>query len=169
MVDRYNSHTKTVYEFHGCFWHRCRTCHPQRTDVHPTLLDRTMDNVQDLVDKKQTLLQSLGYQVVEMWECLWNALKNTHRDLAEYLTHLNLQAPPREAFYGGRTYISTTEMKRTEKRFGTRPRSGNSPALNPLSQFITNCKPTMSFLHPISTSSWPLSRPVTPDTDSIKL
>ncbi|XP_068734550.1 uncharacterized protein [Montipora capricornis] len=95
----------SVYEFHGCFWHGCRTCHPQRTDVHPTMLDRTMDNVRDLVDKKRIFLQTLGYQVVEMWECSWNALKDSNQDLVDFLTHRDLQPPqePREAFYGGRT------------------------------------------------------------------
>ena len=105
IVDGYDADTKTVYEFHGCFWHGCRTCHPQRTDVHPTLLDRTMDDVRDLVDKKRLLLQTLGYKVVEMWECSWNALKDSNQDLANYLALRDLQVPlePQESFYGGRT------------------------------------------------------------------
>ena len=104
-VDGYDADTKTVYEFFGCFWHGCRTCHPQCTDVHPTLLDRTMDDVRALIDKKRTFLITLGYQFVGMWECTWNALKHTNQDVMDFLAHRNLQAPlePRDAFYGGRT------------------------------------------------------------------
>ena len=104
-VDGYDADTNTVYEFHGCFWHGCRTCHPQRTDVHPILMDRTMDDVRELVDKKRTLLQTLGYRVIEMWECSWEALKQSDPDITDYVTLLDLQSPlnPRDAFYGGRT------------------------------------------------------------------
>ena len=73
--------------------------------MHPTLLDRTMDDVRDLVDKKRLLLQTLGYKVVEMWECSWNALKDCNQDLADYLALRDLQVPlePQESFSGGRT------------------------------------------------------------------
>ena len=106
MVDGYDAKTKTVYEFYGFFWHGCRTCHPQRTDVHPTLLDQTMDDVRDLVDKKRMVIQTLRYQVVYMWECSWNTLKESNQDVSNLLAHRNLQAPlqPRDAFYGGRIH-----------------------------------------------------------------
>ena len=35
-VDGYDADTNTVYEFHACFWHGCRTCHPQRTMYTPS-------------------------------------------------------------------------------------------------------------------------------------
>ena len=92
-VDGYDADTKTVYEFYGCFWHGCRTCHPQRTDVHLTLLDRTMDDIRDLVDKRRTFLKTLGYQFVGMWECTWNALKEANQDIMDFLAHRNLQTP----------------------------------------------------------------------------
>ena len=86
-VDGYDTETNTV-----------RTCHP---DVHLTLLDRTMDDVRDVVDKKRVLLQNLGYHVVEMWESSWNTLKNSNQDLAEFIAHLDLQASNHH--YGGQT------------------------------------------------------------------
>ncbi|XP_068720877.1 uncharacterized protein [Montipora capricornis] len=123
-VDGYDADTKTVYEFCGCFWHGCRTCHPQRTDVHPTLLDRTMDEVRALVDKKRTFLINRGYQVVTMWECTWNTLKQTNQDIKDFLARQHLQAPlePRDAFYGGRTnavrlYAHVDEEKEEEIRY----------------------------------------------------
>ena len=89
------------FPFIRCFWHGYRACHPQRTDVHPTLLDWTMDEVRDLIDKKRVFLQNLGCQVVDMWECSCNALKNSNQVLA----HLDLQAPlePWEYLCGCRT------------------------------------------------------------------
>ena len=29
LVDGYDESTNTVYEFHGCLWHRCTTCFPR--------------------------------------------------------------------------------------------------------------------------------------------
>ena len=57
-VDGYNADTQPIYKFHECFWHRCQTCHPQHTDPHPKLLDRTMEDMRGLVDQKRMLFQS---------------------------------------------------------------------------------------------------------------
>ena len=64
-----------------------------------------MEDVRELVDKKRRLLQTLGYRVIEMWECSWEAHKQSNPDIADYVTLLDLQTPlnPRDAFYGGRT------------------------------------------------------------------
>ena len=74
-VNEYDPQTHTAYEFNGCYWHGCRTCHPQRTETHERLLDRTMDDVREIVDDKQALLQACGYNLVEMWECEWASPK----------------------------------------------------------------------------------------------
>ena len=83
-----------------------------------------MDDVRDLVDKKRTLLQTLGYQVVEMWEYSWNVHKDSNQELAEYLAHRDLKAPlePREAFYGDRSnairlYAQVKKEDREEIRY----------------------------------------------------
>ena len=64
-----------------------------------------MEDVRGLVDKKIKLLQTLGYRVIEMWECSWETLKQSNPDVTDYVTLLDLQTPldPRDAFYGGRT------------------------------------------------------------------
>ena len=43
--DGYDASTNTVYEFHGCFWHGCPKCHPQRTETHQRLLGVNMEGV----------------------------------------------------------------------------------------------------------------------------
>ena len=32
-ADGYDKTTKTVYLFQGCYWHGCRKCHPQNTEI----------------------------------------------------------------------------------------------------------------------------------------
>ena len=104
-VDGYDADTNTVYEFYGCYWHGCRTCHPQRTETHACLLDRSMDDVHTLVDRKRDLLLARRYRLAEILECQWTHLKPNDPDVASFVAELDLQAPlsPREAFYGGRT------------------------------------------------------------------
>ena len=59
-VDGYDADTNTVHEFYGCYWHGCRRCHPQRTETHARLFDRSMDDVRTLVDRKKTELLARG-------------------------------------------------------------------------------------------------------------
>ena len=75
FVDGYCQDTNTVYEFHGCFWHGCPHCYPTRNEKHVRLCDRTMHDVYEKTQQKINLLQALGYNVMEMWECEWARLK----------------------------------------------------------------------------------------------
>ena len=104
-VDGYDPQAHTAHEFYGCFWHGCRTCHPQRTKTHERLLDPTMDEDRRLVDDKRALLQARRYELVEIWECEWRVRKETNTDIVAFVARLDLQDPlnPRDAFYGGRT------------------------------------------------------------------
>ena len=104
-VDGYCKNTNTIFEFHGDFWHGCPTCFPQRDECHPKLLDRTFRDVYHVTQSKMTALKAKGYQVVEMWECHWNKLKQTDPQIKQFVAELNLIEPlqPRDAFFGGRT------------------------------------------------------------------
>ena len=104
-VDGFHPETGTVYEFHGCFWHGCPTCYPRRGEKHLRLDERTVQDVYEKTQAKMTLLRQKGYQVVEMWECQWDRLKQTHPDIQAYVDSLYLVPPlnPRDAFCGGRT------------------------------------------------------------------
>ena len=104
-VDGYCQETNTVYEFHGCFWHGCPQCYPTRNEKHLRLCDRTMQDVYEKSQQKINLLQALGYNVIEMWECEWTRLKQTSPDIQTYVDSLEFVDPrnPRDAFCGGRT------------------------------------------------------------------
>lgn len=59
----------TVYEFHGCYWHGCPICYPDRvTDIHPYHLDRTYATVYEQTLRREQALRDEGYNVVSIWE-----------------------------------------------------------------------------------------------------
>ena len=82
-VDGYHPETKTVFQFHGCFWHGCKQCYPkerkgpvqQKTKQGKVLarLDsqgqpmRRKDAYGLTLQRTQHLRDS-GYTVVEKWE-----------------------------------------------------------------------------------------------------
>ena len=74
-LDGYDPETHTAYEYHSCFWHGCRSCYPQRSDEHRRLIDRSMEDVRLLTERRKQCLLEKGYRVMEMWECQWNRLK----------------------------------------------------------------------------------------------
>ena len=104
-VDGFHPETTTVYEFHGCFWHGCPKCYPVRHEKHLRLLNRTMRDVYEKTRAKMTTLCQKRYNVIEMWECQWSQLKQTHPDIQTYVDSLQFVPPlnPRDAFCGGRT------------------------------------------------------------------
>ena len=86
-VDGYYAATRTVYEFHGCYWHGCPRCHLQRQETHARLLDRTMEDAYRTTQAKVQSLRDRGYTVVEMWECDW------HHPVLPYRTGEKLTFP----------------------------------------------------------------------------
>ena len=70
-VDGYDDVTKTMYKFQGCFYHRCRKCYPNRSEIHRSLKDRSMEDVYNYTQCKIMDLESRGYKVKQMCECQW--------------------------------------------------------------------------------------------------
>ena len=109
QVDGYNATTRTVYEFHGCFYHGCPHCLPNR-HVQIRMQDRqTPDDLYTRTQAKdQAILQS-GYSLQTMWECKGTRLKSERDDIQGFVDGLGLVdcLEPRDAFYGGRTEAVT--------------------------------------------------------------
>lgn len=104
-VDGYDKVTKTVYEFHGCFYHGCPTCFPNRENRYPKHDNMSMREIyQKTLDRNQSIRKA-GYQLVSLWECEWKHLKKSNSEITQFLnTHqLKSRLEPRDAFYGGRT------------------------------------------------------------------
>ena len=61
FVDGYDAETKTVYEFHGCFFHGCPKCFPgQRHKKHNCHADRTVSEVYEATCRKTNYLRQAG-------------------------------------------------------------------------------------------------------------
>ena len=107
FVDGYDPVTRTVYEFHGCLWHGCRSCYPRERDIKTSVnADRTLNEIYVATQVKMQTLRAAGYTVVEMWECQWKRqLEDKTSAASPFVQHLTLADPlqPREAFFGGRT------------------------------------------------------------------
>ena len=75
-VDGYSPRNKTIYQFHGCYWHGhiCllteKSCH--NSDDHDLLKARALRT-----EKITRYLKSIGYKVIEQRECEWYELKKT--------------------------------------------------------------------------------------------
>lgn len=104
-VDGFDSATKTVYEFNGCFYHGCPECFPQRDKKRSKLDDKTMRDVYESTRERIELIRKAGYRVTEMWECAWNRMKTEDPSIQAFVKSLRLTSrlEPREAFFGGRT------------------------------------------------------------------
>lgn len=96
----------TVYEFHGCLWHGCPRCFPnRRNETSLVNLDRTLQEMYEFTKQKCTRLRQSGYTVHEMWECDWEREIKTNVELQTFLKTFEIIPPlePRDAFFGGRT------------------------------------------------------------------
>jgi len=94
-VDGYDSTSKTVFEFHGCFWHGCPTCY-NRNEVN-AIRCKTYGELLDITHSKMQYLEGLAdvSEVVQIWECEWKTFKSgQERDSIE--TFLNNQFPLRD-------------------------------------------------------------------------
>ena len=82
-VDGYHPETKTVFQYHGCFWHGCKQCYPderrgfvQQKNKRGVLITRKdregqpmkRKDVYGLTLMRTQFLRDSGYKVVEKWE-----------------------------------------------------------------------------------------------------
>ena len=99
-VDGYCEETKTTYQFHGCYWHGCKTCYDGRT------INRfnqcKMEHLRDRTESIDFDLILAGYNPKSIWEHEFDSdpeMKNIQLD--EY--DLVEPVKARDGFFGGRT------------------------------------------------------------------
>ena len=104
-VDGYDQNTNTVYEFHGCFWHGCPKCYPDRDKQRHKMCDLSMRDVYQATIAKEDAMFAQGYSVVVMWQCEWERFKKEDETVRQLVESFELvsRLQPREAFFGGRT------------------------------------------------------------------
>jgi len=99
-IDGYCEQTKTMYQFHGCYWHGCNKCYEENTINRfnqysmKYLYNRTLA-IDELIKRK-------GYNLVTIWEHEFDGNKDMKNiTLNEY----DLVEPPKirqDGFHGGR-------------------------------------------------------------------
>ena len=69
-VDGYNHEKKLVLQYHGCRWHGCPKCYPDRNQIieHG---GKTVEELYQATVKRTAHLRKVGYKVVECWSCQW--------------------------------------------------------------------------------------------------
>ena len=91
FVDGYDAETKTVYQFHGCFFHGCPKCFPnsrqRKHNCHP---DRTISEVIEATCQKTKQLRQAGYTVIEKWEHDFEVEKKTNPTFIQLLKTFDL-------------------------------------------------------------------------------
>ena len=105
FVDGYDPLTRTAYEFHGCLYHGCPRCYPNRQAKHYAVPDRSVEELYQATLSKRMALLRAGYTIIEMWECEWDRVVDNEPAVSQFLRSFDLVAPlePREAFLRGRT------------------------------------------------------------------
>ena len=125
FVDGYCDETKTIYQFHGCFYHGCKKCYDG--DAYNQIVHERLFILRARTKRMTELFRQAGYKVVEKWECDYKeesqitAYHIKKISLGEFFTHLNLN--PRDALFGGRTspailyYDSQGDAKKRKVRY----------------------------------------------------
>lgn len=109
LADGYDEQTNTVFEFHGCRYHGCTRCFPNRKVTDPRT-GFTMDDLYNMTRRRSAAIRSAGYHLTEIFECEFDNQIQSDPDLAHFIKH-DFDVPPRmqlrDAFYGGRTSCFT--------------------------------------------------------------
>jgi len=112
-VDGFDNKSKTVYQYHGCFWHGCTKCYKDRETIN-NINHATMEDLYEKTIERSTSIKKAGYNLVEQWECDW-INSNTYKKMekADIVEPIN----PRDAFFGGRTNATKLRVKNTKMRY----------------------------------------------------
>jgi len=83
---------KTVYEFHGCYWHGCPTCMKDRYRLTATQFLTAKEAYEKTIERKE-ILTSKGFKVVEMWECHFKRMIEQNDELKNFVNMTEILAP----------------------------------------------------------------------------
>ena len=104
-VDGYHRESRTIYEFHGCYWHGCPTHFPDRETIHKQSC-QTMGQLYTNTNYLMQKFKDNGYLVIEMWECEYDKRYKEDEEFRKTVdSHFTNLDPlrPRDALFGGRT------------------------------------------------------------------
>jgi G:T-mismatch repair DNA endonuclease (very short patch repair protein) len=87
-ADGYCEELRTIFEFHGCFWHGCEKCYPNRNEKNRVNY-KSYNELYENTIKKEKLCLSKKYKYIQIWECEWNEIKKTDDTLKKYSCELH--------------------------------------------------------------------------------
>ena len=69
-VDGFNHEKKLVLQYHGCRWHGCPKCYPDRDQIIEHGV-KTAEELYQATKRRTAHLRKKGYKVIECWACQW--------------------------------------------------------------------------------------------------
>jgi Zn finger protein HypA/HybF involved in hydrogenase expression len=73
-ADGWSPHTKTIFEFLGCYWHGC-LCFEDRNEIN-RVNKMTMQQLYDYTMERERIIKELGYNIISIWECKFDEKYN---------------------------------------------------------------------------------------------
>lgn len=95
---------KTIYEYHGCYYHGCLRCFGNQMGKK-LATGLTAGEAYYRTCQRIDYFQKAGYAVHEIWECRVKEMLNNDPEMKQFYDNLTLRKPleHRDALYGGRT------------------------------------------------------------------
>ena len=102
-VDGYCEENRTVYEFHGCWFHGCVKCFKEKT-FNP-MKKQTMEQLRRKTQQKAQFIINEKYNYIEIWEHEWDELVKSNKEINNFVSNssISIHLKPRDALFGGRT------------------------------------------------------------------
>ena len=73
-VDGFHGPSQTVFQFHGCFWHR-HNYHLNKRKEMNEVRKRSMTELLKETKEASQYIKDQGYHLVEFYECQWRRIK----------------------------------------------------------------------------------------------
>ena len=82
-VDGYDPDRKTVYQFHGCYYHG-HTCYLTSHITDVEWIELASERYEDTI-AATAYIEEKGYEVIEMWECHFSTFCQSHPTLQQFI------------------------------------------------------------------------------------
>ena len=112
-VDGYNDEKKVAFQYHGCRWHGCPKCYPNREQIieHG---GKTVEELYQATKRRTAHLRKVGYKVIECWSCQWLVPGGADKH-GEELPKPGTKAYPHAILYDFEAYGATNQRKEPTK------------------------------------------------------
>ena len=112
-VDGYNDEKKVVFQYHGCRWHGCPKCYPNREQIieHG---GKTVEELYQATKRRTAHLRKVGYKVIECWSCQWLVPGGADKH-GEELPKPPTKAYPHAILYDFEAYGAANQRKEPTK------------------------------------------------------